>query len=411
MSRREPRVPPLAAAASQIGGQPMFKLLERAQQLERAGRSILHFEIGDPDFDTPTHIVDAAVEALRAGRTHYVSSVGIPELREAICEATRRDLGFRPTARQVMMIPANAVIYFALRCVVNPGDDVLVPDPGFSTYYSAIAFVGANPVRVPLRERNGFRMAPEDVRRCVTPQTRLIIINSPHNPTGAVMTKDEVLAVGALAKEQNAFLLTDEVYRKVSYGEGIPPSPSVLDRCVERTIILNSFSKSHAMAGWRLGYAIGPERVIDKMGLLLQTILSCLPPFIQQAGLAALREESEGTVRAMVEELRRRRQAIVDGLNQLPGVTCPMPGGAFYVFPNIEGTGRTDKEFSEEMLEEAGVALLPGSDFAPAGQGHARLCYTTSLETIREGLSRMRAVLEARPPTRRRKRPVPAVPA
>lgn len=394
----------LAKAASRIFGQPMFKLLERAHELERQGRSILHFEIGDPDFATPPAVVDAAVEALRAGKTHYVSSFGIPELREAICEATHRDLGFRPSPAQVVILPANAVIYFALRCVVNPGDEVLVPDPGFSTYDSAIRFMGAKAVPVPLREAHGFRMQPDDVKRRLTKRARLIIVNSPHNPTGAVMRPDDVLPIAALAARHGAYLLSDEVYRKVWYDPGTPPSASTRDQCREHTILLNSFSKSHAMAGWRLGYAIAPEPVAHKMGMLVQTILSCLPPFIQHAGVAALQPDSDQAVRNMVEQLRRRREVMIDGLNRLPGVTCVLPGGAFYAFPNIEGTGRADRAFAEEMLEQAGVALLPGSDFGAAGKGHVRLCYTTSIDNITEGLSRMRAVLQGRRVSTKRRR-------
>lgn len=386
---------PFAAAAREIGGQPMFKLMERAQQLERAGRRILHFEIGDPDFDSPPHIVQAAVEALKAGKTHYVSSMGLLELREAICEATARQLGFRPTVEQVLIIPANAVIYAVLRCVVNPGEEVIVPDPGFSTYYSAAAFVGATVVHAPLWEAEGFRLTPETIRQRLSPRTRLIIMNSPHNPTGAVMTRQDVEQMARLAEQRDVYLVSDEVYHHVAYGTEPPASPAVADRCRERTIVLNSFSKSHAMSGWRLGYAIGPELVIDKMGLLVQTIFSCLPPFIQWAGLAALDERSAEAVRAMVAELRRRREIIVRGLNSLPGVSCLVPDGAFYAFPNIEKTGLTDRQFAERMLEEGGVALLPGSDFGEAGAGHVRLCYTTSSEVITEGIERMRVVLES----------------
>lgn len=370
----------------------MFKLLAKVHDLERLGESIIHFEIGDPQFPSPSTVVQAAVEALVKGKTHYVSSMGITELRDALCVATEKDLGFTPTREQVLIVPANAVIYFLIRCVVNPGEEVIVPDPGFPTYYSAIDFIGARVMRVPLKEKNAFRMNPEDIRRRITEKTRLIIINSPQNPTGSVMTPEEIEEVADLAEEKDLYLLSDEVYRTMFYDVAKPHSPSMRDQCRKRTILLNSFSKSHAMTGWRLGYAIGPERVIEKMGLLLQTIISCVPPFVQYAGMAALNCDPY-IIRAMVEECQKRRDQIVNGLNSLPGISCLKPSGAFYVFPNITGTGMTSREFANFMLEHARVALLPGVDLGECGEGYARLCYATNGEAIAEGVERMRKAL------------------
>lgn len=372
----------------------MFRLLAKANELERKGQNIIHFEIGDPHFDSPGHVVQAAAESLSRGDTHYVTSMGIAELREAICTATEKELGFRPALSQVLIIPANAVIYFVIRCVVNPGEEVIVPDPGFPTYWSALRFIGAKPVRVQLDEQNSFQLDPDELRRKITPRTRLIIVNSPHNPTGSVLTEDRLKEVARLAEVNDIFLLTDEVYRKISYDETPLYSPSQWDGCRERTVMLNSLSKSHAMSGWRLGYAIGPEAVIEKMNLLVQTIMSCLPSFIQYGGVKAFDHESDHHVMRMVGELRARRNLLVRGLNELPGISCELPGGAFYAFPNIRRTGLSANQFADYMLEEAGVALLPGTNFGRYGQGHVRLSYSVSSHVIQEGLERMKLALE-----------------
>ncbi len=385
----------LSFAAHHIHGQPMFRLLEKAQDMEKQGRRILHFEIGAPGFDSPSNVVRAANDALAAGKTHYVSSMGIPELRRAVCDHAAEDLGFRPTERQVLILPANAGIYFLIRCVVNPGEEILVPDPAFSSYYSAIEFIGAEAVRIPLSEESAFQMDANDVARKVTDRTRLLIVNSPHNPTGSVITPQNMQKLAEIAQKEDLYLLSDEVYRKVIYGTKPPASPSSMDHCRERTIVLNSFSKSHAMSGWRLGYMIGPQEVIEKMGLLLQTIVSCLPAFIQYAGIEALNPQTDAAVKNMVSELKKRRDAIVRGLNSLPGVTCNVPEGAFYVFPNIRNTGLSSSQFAALMLDKAGVALLPGTDFGEHAEGYARLCYSTnSLGVIEEAIQKMKTVLE-----------------
>ncbi len=384
----------LSAAAYTIEGQPMFKLLGQIQEMEKAGRSIIHFEIGDPDFSTPSNIVAAACRSLQGGETHYTSSMGMREFRESACYATEASRGFRPTLSQVLVTPgANIIIYYAVRCLVDPGEEVIVPDPCFPTYLSVIRFCGAKAVKVPLREENEFRLSPEDIQKRITPKTRLIIMNSPQNPTGAVMTRKEIDKVYSIAREHDVYLLSDEIYARMVY-EDSPRfySPSVHDSCKERVIITNGFSKAFAMTGWRLGCAIGPEDVIDKMGLLLQTTSSCVAPFIQRAGIEAIKG-SQDDVRAMMAEYRSRRDILVDGLNGLPGVTCLKPGGAFYLFPNITGTGMSDEQFAKVMLEEAGVGLLPGSNFGENGSGHVRLCYAVSREQISEGVDRMKKYL------------------
>lgn len=373
----------------------MFELLAKANELEKNGQRILHFEIGDPNFDSLPDVVQAAIDALKEGKTHYAVSRGLPELRDAICSATEEELGFRPTREQVLVIPANAVIYFLTRCVVNPGEEVIIPDPGFPTYRSAIDFIGAKAIGVPLEEKNEFRMSPDDIRGKITNRTRLIIINSPQNPTGSVMTREEIENIAALAEKEDVYLLSDEVYQSVIYDRMQSWSPSLRDQCKERTVILNSFSKTHAMAGWRLGYAIGPEEVIEKMSLLLQTTISCVPPFVQYGGISALSAANRPILLDRVNELRQRRDCLVKGLNNLPGVSCVIPKGAFYVFPNITKTGLTSEEFAQCMLEKVGVVLLPGTNFGCCGEGYVRLCYASvSLEAIKEGLGRMKAALD-----------------
>ena len=381
----------LSSAAAKLEGQPMFKVLTKVQELERQGRDIVHFEIGDPDFNTPANIVNAACESLKKGETHYTSSMGVREFREAVCWTTQNTRGFTPSIDQVLVTPsANIIIYYAIRCLVNPGDEVIVPDPGFPSYYSAIKFCDAVPVRVQLKEENEFRMNPEDVRKKITERTRLIILNSPQNPTGAVMKPEEIDKMAEIAEEYDVFLYSDEVYARMIFDKSTTfRSPASRDRCQKRTIVANGFSKAFAMTGWRLGVAVGPEDVIEKMWLLLQTTYSCVSPFIQKAGIEAIIGDQSEVVK-MMDEYIKRRDILVNGLNSIHGIRCLKPGGAFYVFPNITGTGLTSEQFADLMIEKAGVALLPGTNFGEAGKGFVRLCYAVSRERIQEGIERIR---------------------
>ncbi|UCD54965.1 MAG: aminotransferase class I/II-fold pyridoxal phosphate-dependent enzyme [Candidatus Omnitrophota bacterium] len=370
-------------------GQPMFNLLQKAQKMEISGRRIIHYEIGDPSFDSPPHAIEAAKEALDANLTHYTSSMGLFEYREAIREYTKANSGFKPSIDQVLACPANAVIDFVIRCTANPGEEVIYPDPGFPTYYSAITYNKAIPVGILLKEENMFRMSPRDVHDKITDKTRLIIINSPQNPTGAVLKEEEILEFARIAEEHDIYLLSDEVYAKLTYDKA-HYSPSVRDQCKARTIILNSLSKQYSMAGWRLGYAIGPEKLIEKMGLLLQTIISCLPAFTQLGGRAALLGNQE-FMDARIAMLRERRDILTEGLNKLPGVSCVVPDGAFYVFANISKTGITSEEYSEKLLQETGVCVLAGNYFGKGGSGYIRLCYASSpISLIEETLEKMK---------------------
>ena len=385
----------LSIVAHNVEGQPMFRILDKVQKLERTGRKILHFELGEPDFDTPSNIVDAACDALRVGETHYTSSMGLYEFREAVQKTTKISRGFTPDIDQILVTPgANSIIYLTVSCLVNPGEEVIVPDPGFPTYFSAIRYCGATPVMVPLHESNQFRLNPDDLRQRITSKTRLIIINSPSNPTGAVMTPEEIDEVANIAAEHDIYLVTDEVYARLVFdGATHFHSPAILDRCRERTIIINGFSKAFAMTGWRLGVAIGPAEAIEKMGLVVQTIVSCVPPFVQRAGIEAIKGD-QAAIMEMRVAYQQRRDLLVEGLNHIPGVNCVKPEGAMYAFPNISGTGMTSDAFAHFALEKAGVALLPGNNFGEHGEGFVRLCYVNTRENTKRAVEQLNQALK-----------------
>lgn len=388
----------LSDAAHKLEGQKMFQILAKAKNLEKQGKEILHFELGDPDFNTPENIVEAAIKALKNGDTHYAPSSGLLELKTAASDVTVRSRGFRPEPEQLLVCPgANVMIYYAAACLVNPGEEVIVPDPGFVSYFSILKFLGIKIVRVPLWEQNEFRLDPDDVKKAITANTRMIILNSPSNPTGAVMTEDDIRKIYEIAEEHDIYILSDEIYARMIYEDAGTKhhSPSKFDQCKERVIIVNGFSKSYAMTGWRLGVVTGPAEVISKMGLLLETTTSCVSPFIQKAGIEALKG-NQGPIIQMMSEFRKRRDIMVDGLNSLPGVTCLKPKGAFYVFPNIKRTGLSSDEFVELMLSKAGVALVSGPIFGEYAEGYVRLCYANSIETINKAIERMRVVLGER---------------
>ena len=381
----------MSEGAKRLEGQAAFKVLARARQLERQGRNILHFEIGEPCFDTPVHIIEAERKAIENKHTHYVSSYGIPELRKAVCKEIEKTRGYLPDPEQVLITPgANSIIFFTAACVANPNEEVIYPDPGFFTYRSALGYLGNKQRPAPLLEENEFRMNPEDVKERITDDTRLIIMNSPQNPTGSVMTRNEIEEMAEIAEEHDVYLLTDEIYSKMTY-ERKHHTPSIRDECKERTILLDGFSKKYAMTGWRLGYAVGPAAIIKKMGLLLQTTVSCTPPFIQHAGIGAL-EGGDKCIEDMMGEFKQRRDIIIKGLNKIPGISCVMPQGAFYAFPNITGTGMSSDEFVSCLLEKGGIAILSGPDFGEYGEGFVRFSYATDIEKIKEALERMEAL-------------------
>ena len=380
----------LSDLSNRTDGQPMFKLLDKVKKLEVEGKEIIHFEIGDPDFRTPENISNAGIKAIKNGFTHYVSSSGLTEFRQKICETTEVSRGFKPNIDQVLVTPgANIAIFYAISCIVNPGEEVIVPDPGFPTYFSTIKMCNTKAVHVPLLESNKFRMNPKDIENSITEKTRMIIINSPQNPTGSVMTKEEIRMTYEIAEKHDLYLYSDEIYARMVYKDSVFNSPSVYDKCQERTIISNGFSKAFAMTGWRLGAVIGPSNVVEKMKLLLETTSSCVPPFIQKAGIEAI-EGEQTSQKSMYDEYEQRRNIVVDGINSIHGLSCITPGGAFYVFINIKKTGMTSEYFCDYILEDAGVAILPGTSFGEFGEGFVRICYAVNQDKIKNALERIK---------------------
>jgi len=389
----------ISQSAKKLKGQPMFHILVKANELEQQGRKILHFELGDPDFDAPLNVREAVCTSLARGETHYTNPMGLEEFRIAVANATENSRKFRPSLDQILVCPgANSGIFYAIGCTVNPGkgEEVIVPEPCFPTYISAVNFLGAKAVKVSLKEENEFRLDPKDVEAAITEKTRLIIMNSPHNPTGSVMQEDEMKKMYDIAEKYDLYLLSDEVYARMIYHDAHTrfSSPSKYDKCQERAIVANGFSKSYAMPGFRLGVAIGPPELIAKMSLLLETSVSCVSPFIQRGGVEALKGDQK-PIADMMNEFRERRDLIVEGLNSLPGIRCVKPKGAFYAFPNIRETGFTDRQFFEYMLEQAGVACSPGTIFGDNYGDYVRFSYASSKkEEIAEAIERMSKALK-----------------
>ncbi len=386
----------LSNDSQKLLGQPMFKILAKVQELEKQWENIIHFEIGDPDFDTPKNITQAAIDALNEWKTHYTNSYWVVALRDAVAEATLRSRGFKPSLNQILITPwANIILYYAIRCLVNPWDEVILPDPGFPTYIAAVEFCNTIPKFVPLFEKNDFRIQLDDIKRAATPKTRLIILNSPSNPTWAVLTKEELQGIAEFAIENKIFLLCDEIYSRLIFDDTKFYSPSIIDQCKEYIIVLNWFSKAFAMTGWRLWVAIGPEDVIAKMALLLQTTSSCVPEFIQYAWIEAINGD-QSQVYIMKKEYNERKDILVEWLNSIPWIHCYNPHGSIYVFPNISGTGMSSEAFTQFALETAKIAILPWSNFWEYGEGFIRMCYVNSKENIIEWIRRLRWALETK---------------
>lgn len=384
----------LSDASERLFGQPMFQILSRIKELEREGENVIHFEIGDPDFDTPANVAEAGIRAIKEGKTHYSPAIGEYALRKAIQEKNQEIRGFTPDLEQILVSPgANILIYFMVACIMNPGEEIILPDPCFSTYISVAKYCNVNPVFVPLLPENGFRMQPKDVLQKITDKTRIVLLNSPHNPTGSVMLPEEMQEIARICHERDIYVITDEIYRWLNYRDEKNYSVSITDNCKEHILVVDGFSKSYAMTGWRLGYAIAPKELVSKMSLLLETLCSCTPAFIQYAGMEALGGPRDAVLQ-MKETYNRRRKILVEGLNHIEGIRCQEPQGAFYVFPNIEKTGLTDTEFASRLLEEAKVGVVAGQDFGMAGRGHIRLCYATDEEKIVEGLARIKRFVD-----------------
>lgn len=376
----------LAQRIGRLGTESAFEVLARAVALERTGRRIVHLEIGEPDFPTAPHIVAAAEEALARGLTHYVPAPGIGELRTAVAAWLARAGRLDAAPDRVVVTPgAKPLLFFTILALCQEGDEVLYPDPGFPVYASIAAFAGARPVPVPLRAANGFRIDPDELAALVTDRTRLLILNSPHNPCGSVLTVDDVEAIAEIAIRHDLVVLSDEVYSAIHYGSR---APSVLGvpGMADRTVLLDGWSKTFAMTGWRLGFAVLPPELVEPVTRLIINSVSCTSAFSQYAAIAALEGPTE-QVETMVSAFRLRRDVIVDGLNRIPGVSCLRPGGAFYVFPDISGLGRPADEIAELLLNRAGVACLAGTSFGRYGEGHLRFSYAASVPAIEEALA------------------------
>jgi len=383
----------LAGHYERLGTERAFEVLARARALEAQGRNIIHLEIGEPDFDTPPHVVEAGVRALREGHTHYCPAPGLPELREAAAEHLTRTRGVSVDPARVLVAPgAKWFLFFGVLAVAGEGDEVIYPNPGYPIYESAINWSGATAVPLPITEETDFAFTADDLAERLTPRTRMVILNSPANPTGGPLDRALNVEIARILADHDCWILTDEVYSELLY-EGVHDTVAA-HGLLDRTILLDGFSKTYAMTGWRLGYAAVPPALIEPLSRFLINSVACTAPAVQLAGVAALTGPHDA-IDAMVAEFVRRREVLVEGLNRLPGVSCVMPRGAFYAFPNVTGTGIDERTLADRLLDEAGVAVLAGTDFGAHGAGHIRLSYANSLEHLQEALEQMGGLLEA----------------
>lgn len=381
----------LAASVSRLQTESAYEVLAKARALEAQGKRIIHLEIGEPDFPTPPHVVEAGKKALDEGWTKYGPTPGFPEFRDAIAADVSRTRGVKVGAEHVCVVPGGKpIIFFTMLALLEPGDEVVYPDPSFPIYESMIRYLEAVPVPVPLVERQGFSFDLNLFRDRLSSRTKLVILNSPANPTGGVIPRDDLAQMAAMLRERDVMVLSDEIYRRIWY-DAEPSSIASVDGMLEKTIILDGFSKTYAMTGWRLGYGVMPVWLANAVNMLTVNSNSCTASFTQRAGLAALTGPQEG-VAAMVAEFRRRRDAIVKGLNGIPGFTCLMPSGAFYAFPNVTGTGMPSKALADLILNEGGVACLNGGSFGQHGDGYLRFSYANSLPNILEAMDRIRSL-------------------
>ncbi|HWR52949.1 MAG TPA: pyridoxal phosphate-dependent aminotransferase [Bryobacteraceae bacterium] len=382
----------LADRMARIGVETAFDVLVQARKLEAEGRSIIHLEIGEPDFETPRHIREAAKGALDEGWTHYGPTQGYPDFRQTIANYVSRTRDINVGPERVSVVPGGKpIIFFPLMALLEAGDEVIYPNPGFPIYESMIRFMGAKPVPMPLVEKRGFSFDLDLFRRSITDKTKLVILNSPQNPTGGVIPEADIVAIAEVVRDRDIMVLSDEIYSRIVY-DSQPFSIAKLPGMLDKTIILDGFSKTYAMTGWRMGYGVMPPWLVDAVNKLMVNSNSCTASFTQRAGIAAL-EGPQTEVEQMVAEFRRRRDAFCEGLNTIPGFRCPIPGGAFYAFPNIQGTGFSSRELADRLLHEAGVAALSGTAFGEYGDGYLRFSYANSLENLVEAVGRVKTWL------------------
>jgi len=387
----------VAQRMSMIGTETAFEVSARARALEASGRDIIHLQIGEPDFDTPANAREAAKRALDEGATHYAPFPGIPALREAIAEDATARKGFDVTPDRVFVtVGGKGVMLYAILGLIDPGDEVIVPDPGYPIYESITRFIGATPVPIPIRMELDFRIDLDELASLVTPRTRMLVINSPANPTGGVLTRADLEAIAELAIRHDLVVLADEIYGRILYDGEEHVSIASLPGMAERTIVLDGFSKTFAMTGWRLGYAIVPPSLIQTYGQLIINTISCAPTFAQVGAVEALRGP-QGPIDDMVVEFRARRDLVVAGLNDIPGIRCLLPKGAFYAFPEISGTGLTGAEMANRLLNEVDVCVLAGTAFGGIGTNHIRISYANSRENLTKALERIRGFVDGLP--------------
>ena len=380
----------LADRMNRILIETAFEVLVKARALEAQGKSIIHLEIGEPDFDSPAHVLAAGKRALDEGWTHYGPTQGYPELRDSIARhvSATRDIQVGP--EHVSVVPGGKpILFFPMLALLDVGDEVIYPNPGFPIYESMIGFCGAKPIPIPLVESRDFSFDLNVLKDSITDKTKMLILNSPQNPTGGVIPADDIRAIADMVRERDIIVLSDEIYSRIYYGDEAPLSIASLPGMQEKTIILDGFSKIYAMTGWRLGYGVMPLWLVDSVNKLMVNSNSCTASFTQRAGIAAL-DGPQDEANAMVAEFHRRRDAFCDGLNTIPGFSCRKPQGAFYAFPNITGTGKGSKQLADELLYQAGVASLSGTAFGRYGEGYLRFSYANSLDNLMEAVERIR---------------------
>jgi len=378
----------LAKRMGRLGMETAFEVLAKARALEAQGKDIVHLEIGEPDFDSPANVIDAGVKAMRGGWTHYTPSAGLPALREAIAADVTKSRGVKVTPEEVVVVPGGKpTIYFTFTALVEEGDEVIYPNPGFPIYESLINFTGAKPVPLQMHEEKDFRLDPNELADLITDKTKLIVLNSPHNPTGSVMTEQDVLDVAAAIGDRDIMVLSDEIYSRLIF-EGSHFSLMSLDGWKDRVIMLDGFSKTYAMTGWRLGYGVMRKDLAVHFGRLMTNVNSCSACFTQVAGIEAVNGD-QSSVEHMNEQFHKRRDKFIAGLNKIPGFSCRLPHGAFYAFPNIKKTGWTSKKLADVLLEQAGVACLAGTAFGAYGEGYLRFSIANSMENLDKALDKI----------------------